>query len=67
MPELLQKDELGNILSKHFLNEFRTGYIESSGHLMPEFFETISDDIKNLNIYNDDIWVCSFPKTGRIF
>lgn len=64
MPEYQESDELDELLKRHCLSEFRTGYINIDGFALPEHYKTISADIENLNIPDDDVWVCSFPKTG---
>lgn len=66
MSQVYQKVE-DEILNKHFLNEFRTGYIKIDNFLLPEYFKEFSDSVESFEVKNTDIWVCSFPKTGKIF
>lgn len=51
-------------LEENFTNEFRSGYISVNGVTMPERFKDFKDAIENFEVYDDDIWICSFPKTG---
>lgn len=62
-----QTNEIDKILNLYFTSEFRTGYKNYEGFLMPEYFESIIENIEDLEVCNDDIWVCSFPKTGKHF
>lgn len=58
------ESELDRLLCEKFTSEFRTGYITIDGICLPEYFQEFAERIKNFEIRNDDIWVCSFPKTG---
>lgn len=57
--------DLDYLLAKTFTNEFRTGYISVDGVCLPEHYLKFADSIENLEIREDDTWVCSFPKTGK--
>lgn len=59
-----ENKELDHILTKFFTSEFRKGYIHCRGFTMAEHYNSLKEDISNLNVPNDDVWVCSFPKTG---
>ncbi|XP_046418746.1 luciferin sulfotransferase-like [Neodiprion fabricii] len=56
--------ELGEILQKTFTNYFRTAYIKVDGCILPENYKQFADAIENFEVRDDDIWVCSYPKTG---
>lgn len=55
----------GQILKEKFTSIFRTGYVTAKNTTMPEYFKKFGDRILNMNVYDSDIWVCSFPKTGK--
>ncbi|XP_058803922.1 luciferin sulfotransferase-like [Phymastichus coffea] len=57
-------DDLNRLLKEKFTSEFRTGYINVDGVCLPEYYAEFADAIENMQVYDDDIWVCSFPKTG---
>ncbi|KAG5891566.1 hypothetical protein JTB14_015833 [Gonioctena quinquepunctata] len=56
--------ELDEIMEKNYTSTFRTGYITLRGVAMPKRFEDIQENIYNLNVREEDVWICSFPKTG---
>lgn len=57
--------ELDEILKKYFTSKFRSGYAAVKGVTMPERFAEMQEEIYNLQVNEDDVWVCSFPKTGK--
>lgn len=57
--------ELGDILSKKFTNVFRSGYVKSHGYVLPEYYKKFSKIIEEFEVRDDDLWVISFPKTGK--
>ena len=58
--------DLDQLLRDKFTNEFRTGYITFDGFCLPEYFLKFADQIENFEVRDDDVWVCSFPKTGNL-
>lgn len=58
--------EYGEILNEVFVNQFRTGYLSVQGCILPEYFREFGDDIRNSNVRNNDVWICSFPKCGNV-
>lgn len=58
--------DLDRMLEKLFVNEFRTGYVTKEGVCLPKYYETFEEGIKNFQVRDDDVWVCSFPKTGEL-
>lgn len=61
------KGESAELLNKYFLNKFRFGYVKCKDVVLPEYFTNFGDRIREMEIRADDIWVCSFPKTGRVW
>ncbi|KAH1009130.1 hypothetical protein HUJ04_001540 [Dendroctonus ponderosae] len=64
MIEVSENRRLDNILQKHFTNSFRKGHINVDGVTMPLRFRDMQKEIYNLNVHEEDVWICSFPKTG---
>ena len=58
-------EEENELLQKNFTSEFRKGYVTIDGFCLPEYYETFADSIASMNVFEDDIWVCSFPKAGN--
>lgn len=58
-------EELDEILRQDFTTVFRPGYINVNGVTMPERYAEMKQDIFNLEVSENDVWVCSFPKTGK--
>ncbi|XP_029040843.2 luciferin sulfotransferase-like [Osmia bicornis bicornis] len=61
---MTSKNELDQLLHKTFTNPGRTGYITVEGVCMPERYQKFAQAIEDLEVKEDDVWVCSFPKTG---
>ncbi|KAF5279518.1 hypothetical protein FQR65_LT03340 [Abscondita terminalis] len=53
-----------DVLDEHFTNIFRSGYISVGGTTLADNYKHVYKDIENFVVYDDDIWICSFPKTG---
>ncbi len=68
MSEELQYKKLNGssyeYLNKYFTHRLRSGYVECRGAVLPEYFQEFGDKILHMGIRPDDVWLCSFPKTG---
>lgn len=42
----------------------RRGIAEFKGFIMPNCFEDYMEEIEDMEVRDDDIWVTSFPKSG---
>lgn len=40
-------------------------YIKFNGYFIASQYKNFIDVIENFEVRDDDIWVCSFPKTGK--
>lgn len=56
---------LDRILKEKFTSEFRSGYITVEGVCLPERYQHFAEQIENFEVRDDDVWVCTFPKTGE--
>lgn len=63
--EVIEDDEYGRILNETFTNKFRFGYVDIKGITLTRRYADLAPDIFDLEVYNTDVWVASFPKTGR--
>ncbi|XP_033230911.1 luciferin sulfotransferase-like [Belonocnema kinseyi] len=61
---IIPADDLDRLLQEKCTSELRTGYITVDGVCLPEYFQNFADRVENFEVRDDDIWVCSFPKTG---
>ncbi|KAL5235526.1 hypothetical protein ACI65C_002936 [Semiaphis heraclei] len=57
-------NEVSDILDKCYVNNFRRGFIKANGVVMPVYFKKFGQRILDMDIRDDDIWVCSYPKSG---
>lgn len=55
------------LLNQYFLTKFRTGYVKCKNVVLPEYFKNFGVRIREMDIRSDDVWVCSFPKTGKLW
>ncbi|KAK4875063.1 hypothetical protein RN001_011485 [Aquatica leii] len=62
--DLVCKPIVDDVLNDHFTNVFRSGYISVKGTTLTDNYQKIRADIDNFLVYDDDIWICSLPKTG---
>jgi estrone sulfotransferase len=68
MQEFKEVDgELGDILSKKFTNAFRSGYVKIHECILPGNYKKFAQKIEELQVRDDDLWVVSFPKTGKFY
>lgn len=56
-----------DVLTKYAFTKFRKGYLKTEDFVVTEYFQNFSDDLENFTISSSDTWVCSFPKTGKVF
>ncbi|XP_050537286.1 luciferin sulfotransferase-like [Daktulosphaira vitifoliae] len=56
--------QVSDILKKCFVTSFRNGYLKANDVVLPVYFQKFGQRILDMDIRDDDIWVCSFPKTG---
>lgn len=57
--------EMGELLLRTFTNYFRPNYVKVDGCILPENYKQFADAIENFEVRDDDIWVCSYPKSGK--
>ncbi|XP_015512976.2 luciferin sulfotransferase-like [Neodiprion lecontei] len=57
-------DEVANLVKKHLTRPDHQGYIKLDGITLPGQFRKFVNTIDNFEVRDDDIWVCSFPRTG---
>lgn len=57
--------EVAELLKKYFVTSFRPGYVSCKNVILPEYYQLFGDRIREMDIRDDDIWVCSFPKAGE--
>ncbi|XP_046737702.1 luciferin sulfotransferase-like [Diprion similis] len=56
-------DELEDLIKKVYNNPFRS-FVKMNGVTMSETHKKFSDAIENFQVRDDDVWVCSIPKSG---
>ena len=61
------KGDVAEYLQKYFTHDFRTGYVDCKGFILPDYFRNFGDSIREMDIRPDDVWVCSIPKAGKFY
>ncbi|XP_017782119.1 PREDICTED: sulfotransferase family cytosolic 1B member 1-like [Nicrophorus vespilloides] len=62
--EFKSDSELIELRDRYGLSSARKGYGEFKGYSLPESFSKYQKEIEDLEVYDDDVWVTSFPKSG---
>ncbi|KAJ8669935.1 hypothetical protein QAD02_001194 [Eretmocerus hayati] len=57
-------DDLDSLASETLSERARTRFTSIKGVFLPEEYKDFADAIENFEVRDDDVWVCSFPKTG---
>lgn len=65
--KLSEDSYLDELFEATFVNDFRARNIVYKGVSLPSSYPQFADAIENLKVRDDDVWVCSFPKTGKLF
>ncbi|XP_065218897.1 luciferin sulfotransferase-like [Planococcus citri] len=52
------------ILSETFTSQFRKNNVKYEGFFFSQTIKNFADAIRKMEIRDDDIWVCTFPKAG---
>jgi len=60
------KGHWAEYLQLRLTNVFRSGFISCNDCILPENFKSFGDRIQQLDVRDDDIWLCSFPKSGLL-
>ncbi|KAG8291804.1 aryl sulfotransferase activity protein [Homalodisca vitripennis] len=57
-------DDFENLFNGKLEPPQRLPHIRVQEHVVPDYFLKFVDPILNFEVRDDDVWVCSFPKTG---
>ena len=58
----LKKEKQATVVE---ISEFKNKLYQVNGFIMPEFLVNKLDQFKEFQVRPDDIWVTSFPKSGK--
>lgn len=56
--------DVSDLLNECFVTSFRNGYVKANGVVFPVYFKKFGQRIQDMDVRDDDIWVCSYPKSG---
>ncbi|RZB40592.1 Sulfotransfer 1 domain containing protein [Asbolus verrucosus] len=56
--------ELERIVKDKWTNSFRPSYITAKGCMLPCYYPEFQKVIDDFEVFDSDIWICSFPRTG---
>lgn len=63
--KVIENDAYAKILKETFTNTFSSGYLDINGTTLTRRYADMAQDILNFEVYDSDVWVASFPKTGN--
>ncbi|XP_063907529.1 luciferin sulfotransferase-like [Zophobas morio] len=56
--------ELDKLQQEKFTNIFRKRYITVNGFTLSERYGDLKQELDNLEVSENDVWICTFPKVG---
>lgn len=59
-------DHLEELRKKYFKNPYNDKFCDYKGCLIRPGFYAMQDKIYNMDVREDDVWVSSFPKSGKL-
>lgn len=59
--------DMNKLFHKYFVNDYRKGYVQVGEKkvILPKLYEKIADKIENLEIRDSDVWIVTYPKSGK--
>ena len=60
------EDRAGALLDKWFGTKSAFLRVNSGHCILPREFVFYASRIRNMDIYDDDVWIVSYPRTGTI-
>lgn len=65
--EIKPDDEVGRIIQEEMLSKFCTKYmmVGKDCSVVPSYYIQYAEEIKDFEVYDDDVWVISHPKAGK--
>lgn len=58
-------DSTENFFLKSYGYNFQEGNDNFNGHILPKAFGKIQQKVKDLEVREEDVWVCTHPKSGK--
>lgn len=61
-------DEIGKVIHEKIVCDYCQSYVLVGDErtCIPEQYLQFADEIANFEVRNDDIWVASYPRTGKV-
>lgn len=61
----MSTENIDDLVEKCLITENRRGYYNIRGHVMPISFQKTIKLIEDFEVRENDIWVVTFPKSGK--
>lgn len=57
-------NEMPSIQNNFYNKLYQTGFKKTNDVVLPVYYKKLEQCIEDMDVRDDDIWVCSFMKTG---
>lgn len=57
--------DLDQLAVENLTKKAQTNFVWVNGVYLPNEYKRIANAIENFEVRDDDIWVCSFPRSGK--
>ena len=57
--------DLDRLAHETLTKKAQTNFVTIDGVFLPEDYKKFADAVENFEVFDDDVWVCSFQKSGK--
>lgn len=58
--------DLDKLAFETLTEKAQTNFVRVDGIFLPEDYKKYADEVENFQVEDDDVWVCSFQKSGKL-